>query len=109
MAGGFDLSRLVQDRVDAARDELREQTQEMAQRMAERAPVDTGALRESVRTEETPEGEDILIGDQVVDYARYVNDGTRYQPAQPFVEEVLVDEAEELRDAVQDAVHRRGR
>lgn len=49
-----------------------------------RAPVDTGALAASIRTEEIG-GSSAVVA--TVPYARFVEYGTRYMPAQSFMRE----------------------
>ena len=46
------------------------------------APVDTGRLRSSIYSE--PDGPDVIVGASA-EYAAYVEYGTRYQHAQPFM------------------------
>lgn len=52
-------------------------------------PVDTGALRDSI-THEVGDVSGVLTlrlsaGDERIDYAKYVELGTRHQQAQPFL------------------------
>ena len=56
------------------------------------APVDTGALRDSIEVEELKNasgditGYDVVAGDEeIVDYASYQEEGTKYQSGQPFM------------------------
>ena len=60
----------------------------VARAMIERAPRDTGRLAASIRTQTGVEG--TLVGPDV-DYARFVEYGTRYMAAQPFAEEAAGD------------------
>jgi HK97 gp10 family phage protein len=60
----------------------------VARAMVARAPRDTGALASSIRTETNATG--TLVGPDV-DYARFVEYGTRYMAAQPFAEEAAGD------------------
>ena len=48
-------------------------------------PVRTGKLRNSIHIEDTADGFDIVAGDDDVDYAIYVHNGTSRQSAQPFI------------------------
>lgn len=59
-------------------------TSEMANQMQRRAPVDTGFMRRSVTMSIMSVG---LVGmvTPTAEYAPYVNYGTRFQAAQPFV------------------------
>lgn len=49
--------------------------------MKARAPVDTGALRNSITVSSAEEGAQVAV---MVPYARFVQFGTRYMEAQPF-------------------------
>jgi len=60
----------------------------VARAMIAGAPRDTGALAASIGTETTVEG--TFVG-PTVDYARFVEYGTRYMAAQPFAEEAAGD------------------
>lgn len=54
-----------------------------------RVPVDTGALKVSITTEDTPDGATVHAqsteGGAKREYAFYVEYGTRHTPAQPFM------------------------
>jgi len=50
--------------------------------MRNRAPVDTGALRNSIKVSSGEEGAQVSV---TVPYARFVQFGTRYMEAQPFI------------------------
>lgn len=52
------------------------------------APVDTGHLRDSLKIEYGDDGTASILTD--VEYAGYVEHGTRYQPAQPFLRPALM-------------------
>ena len=56
--------------------------QVVANDMRKRAPVDTGALRDSIRVSAAKEGAQVSAN---VPYARFVQFGTRYMEAQPFI------------------------
>ncbi len=60
----------------------------LAQDMAAKAPVDTGALANSIVVES--EGETAHVG-STLPYARFVQYGTRYMAAQPFESEAAND------------------
>lgn len=72
------------------RPHLADAAKQTAERVAELAgqfvPVDTGALRRSIRVEVM---DDLTLtvwaGDDAVDYAGYVEYGTRFMAAQPFM------------------------
>lgn len=59
-------------------------TSEMANQMQKRAPVDTGFMRRSV-TMSIMSGGLVGMATPTAEYAPYVNYGTRFQAAQPFV------------------------
>jgi HK97 gp10 family phage protein len=50
--------------------------------MRAKAPVDTGALRNSITVSSAEEGAQVAA---TVPYARFVQFGTRYMEAQPFI------------------------
>lgn len=56
-------------------------------------PVLTGALRDTIRVER-PSGNTakLVAGDEMVNYAPYVHDGTANQAAQPFLLSALIAE-----------------
>jgi len=56
--------------------------QVVANDMRQRAPVDTGALRNSIKVSSAEEGAKVTAA---VPYARFVQFGTRYMEAQPFI------------------------
>ena len=60
----------------------------LASAVREECPVDTGALRSTVRVESSTAGlqSTVLVGDESkeVDYAKFVHDGTSRQAANPF-------------------------
>lgn len=56
--------------------------QVVAADMRNRAPVDTGALRNSITVSSAEEGAQVSA---TVPYARFVQFGTRYMEAQPFI------------------------
>lgn len=103
------LKRGLSEALDRAREAARREVEESAQRVRNAAPVDTGALRASVTVEETPDGARLIVGDGSVDYAEYVERGTRYMSPQPFVGPATAQLREEVVDAVQRAVNERGR
>lgn len=56
--------------------------QVVASDMRRRSPVDTGALRNSIAVSSAEEGAQVSVA---VPYARFVQFGTRYMEAQPFI------------------------
>lgn len=98
------IAKATEDAVRASQD----QADGLAQSIAQRAPVDTGALRDSVVVEKTPQGANVIVGEgDEVDYARFVEDGTRYMGAQPYIGPAVTGLREELREAVENAVKNR--
>ena len=61
-----------------------------------KAPVDTGRLRNSITHSLAPEEEAVYIGTNV-EYAPYVEFGTRRTKAQPFLKPAVQDHAEEYK------------
>ncbi|MFK4096726.1 HK97-gp10 family putative phage morphogenesis protein [Streptomyces anthocyanicus] len=90
--------------LERARNAVREQTETTAERVRSAAPVDTGALRGSVTVEQTAEGARLIVGDGAVDYAEFVERGTRHMSPRPFVGPSVSQMREEIVDAVQRAV-----
>jgi HK97 gp10 family phage protein len=64
-------------------------------RAKERCPVDTGRLRNSIAIEPADEGLSGTVGTNV-EYAPYVEFGTRYMPAQPFLLPAIEEEQPEF-------------
>lgn len=64
-------------------------------------PVDTGRLRESIRF--TVGGDEVEIGTDV-EYAPYVELGTRKQRAQPFLTPALEDHVDEYLELIKDVL-----
>lgn len=57
-----------------------------AEKIAENlCPVATGALKATIRVEETRTSASLKVGDEKVDYAPFVEYGTVYQTPQPFI------------------------
>lgn len=71
-------------------------------------PVMTGALRDTIRIERpSPSMAKLVAGDEIVDYAPYVHDGTENQAAQPFLLQALIAERPNVsRDILLEAVNR---
>lgn len=66
-------------------------------------PVDTGHLRRSITTKIGKLEADVGSN---IEYAGYVHDGTRYQPAQPFLETAANAEVDGLEKRITDAIER---
>ena len=60
------------------------------------APVDTGRLRNSITHDVETDEEAVYIGTNV-DYAPYVEYGTRKTKAQPFIQPAVQDHSEEYK------------
>jgi hypothetical protein len=73
------LKREYQQKVDAAVAAARAEAHDLAAAIRKKAPVDTGALRASVRVVNTPEGARVVVGGGEVDYADEV------EREQPFI------------------------
>lgn len=71
------LKRELDAKIKAAEDAARDQAHQLANAIRAKAPVDTGALRDSVRVVNTPEGARVVVGSGSVDYA---DDVEREQP-----------------------------
>jgi len=93
------LKRELQDKIDAAEDAARAQAHQLANAIRAKAPVDTGALRDSVRVVNTPEGAKVTIGGGAVDYA---DDVEREEPfIAPAVQETRAAYEAAMRKAVE--------
>ena len=71
-------------------------------------PVQTGALRDTIRVERpSPTTAKLVAGDDLVDYATQVHEGTTSQAAQPFLLQALIAErANVSRDFLLEVVNR---
>lgn len=71
-----------------------------------RVPVDSGALKDSIRTDARDDGYAVLVGDSDTFYAWMVEAGTVRTPARPFllpaVEAVRADLDNLIRNALKD-------
>ena len=79
------LATFLRFQVEAkAGEQIAERTgaQVVANDMRTRAPVDTGALRNSITVSQAEEGAQVSAS---IPYARFVQFGTRYMEAQPFI------------------------
>lgn len=64
--------------------EIREATRKVQQTAKDLAPVDTGALRSSIKTQMYPKRNSGVVY-TTLEYAPYQEFGTRYQMGQPFM------------------------
>ena len=74
-----------------------------------RVPVSTGRLQEAIHTETTEEGVEVLAGDREVFYGRFVEHGTRYAPAHPFLVPALEENREQIIKLVEAAMQQAAR
>jgi len=65
------------------------------------SPVDTGRLRNSIT--HTTDDDTVYIGTNV-EYAPYVEYGTRYTRAQPFIEPAVVDHIDEYESIIENTL-----
>jgi HK97 gp10 family phage protein len=73
----------VQKRIDRVVDETADEVVKIAQDIA---PRDTGAMADSIRKEEVAGGKMVVVGDDdKITYPPFVEFGTVYQEAQPFL------------------------
>lgn len=68
--------------IEAAKKELQLTALEVEREAKLNAPVDTGILRASITNEEVGEGYEVFTD---VEYAQFIEYGTQYQAAQPFL------------------------
>lgn len=87
MASGFKRDRnavaTIKALTEDALDEIAADVETYAKRLA---PVDTGAMKRSIRTDSTPGKREIGAA---VDYSGFVERGTSRAPAQPFLSPAL--------------------
>lgn len=67
---------------------VRFHTGELAEKSQRKVPVDTGHLKRSMITEVSADGEEGTVK-YTADYAGYIEKGTRFMPAQPYLEPAL--------------------
>ena len=89
------LQRSVEKAIQAAEKELQLTALEIERDAKLNAPVDTGMLRASITS--TGGGSEYEIGTNI-EYAPFVEFGTRYMAAQPFLLPAFDDKAEEKED-----------
>lgn len=88
--------------VDAVIQAELERTAYNIERGAKRnCPVDTGNLRRTITTEIG--SMEVNVGSNC-EYASYVHDGTRYQSAQPFLEEATNANLDDLANRIAEAI-----
>lgn len=69
---------------------------ELQQRAQRKAPVDTGTLRRSIRLDIEDGGMTAIVSANT-EYAEYVERGTRFMAAQPYLHPALYEQAEIFR------------
>lgn len=75
---------------------VRKHTAELQQKAMQKAPVDTGALKRSIMLDISDGG---LTGtvEPTMDYAPYVEWGTRFMSAQPFMKPAFDEQAPQFK------------
>lgn len=76
------LSKRAQEAARRRNIELAKEEERIAKQLV---PVDTGALKASIHVEEGGSEARVVAGNEQVDYAPYVEYGTRHEAAQPFM------------------------
>lgn len=76
------LRRSAQEAIERAKQELQMTALEVEREAKINAPVDSGILRASITNEKIEEGYEVFTN---VEYAQFIEYGTKYQAAQPFL------------------------
>jgi len=101
------LSSVLDEALDAIAEKIRDDAKNFA-------PVDTGALRKSIRTEKKKLKVSVVAGDggvinprtgREVDYAGYVEFGTSRMSPQPYMQPALEKNLNEISRIVKDKVY----
>jgi HK97 gp10 family phage protein len=79
---------------------VRQSAERVAASMQRAAPVDTGALRDSIRVTGRQAGKTPRARVRAAYYWYFVNYGTRHQAAQPFVEPAIEAEKPHLERSI---------
>jgi len=99
----------LRDKVDtAARDAHRRVAERIADEMRSMVPVDSGALRDTIRVEVDDDEVMVAVGNEETDYAVYVEYGTRNRAATPFVMPAISRVAASLEETMAAEVRRGG-
>ena len=77
--------------VDAIRQVVRQNGGQLQRNMMRKSPVDTGNMRRSVHMAIEDSGLTVVVG-PTAEYAPYVEYGTRFMSAQPFVRPALEEQ-----------------
>lgn len=80
---GFRAQNIRVGAVQVSQQQAAQKTQALRNEMVQAVPVDTGRLRQSINVQKIGEGH-YRVGTNV-NYAPFVEFGTRYQAAQPFM------------------------
>ena len=75
---------------------VRKHTSELQQKAMRNAPVDTGALKRSIMLDISDGGMTGVV-EPTVEYAPYVEWGTRYMSAQPFMKPAFDEQAPQFK------------
>lgn len=80
------LPAIAKRAAQVAADVIRETVADIETEAKQRAPVDTGALRDSIKGRVINQNAgEVTAGGGAVNYATYVEEGTRFAPAQPYM------------------------
>ena len=91
-----ELQETLKDAISDLRDEIEETTTTLV-------PVDTGALRDSINIELTDNGYGIHA-EATMDYASFVDKGTRKMSAEPYFEEPITEAFTRFEDEIDDKI-----
>ena len=83
-------------RMDDVKRVVRHNGAEMQEKAQRNAPVDTGHLKRSIRLETTDAGMTAEV-QPTADYAPYVEYGTRFMEAQPYLKPAFDDQKEKFK------------
>lgn len=88
----------------AVAEAIAESAEDLVSQAQERAPVDTGALRAGIHTQNVgPTSAEVATGGESNEYSAYVHFGTYKMDGRPFLTEALLDNAGTYREAIQRA------
>jgi HK97 gp10 family phage protein len=76
----------------------------VAEGARQRVPVATGRLRDAIHVDTEPEGAYVIAGDSKAFYGMFVEHGTRYMPAHPFLLPALEENRSEIEHLVDNAI-----
>lgn len=95
--GTGDLKKKLKDGADLGlvKDVLKKHATQMHEQTLRNAPVDTGALKRSIMLSMHDQGFTWRVK-AMVNYAAYVEYGTRFQSAQPFIRPAFYQQREDM-------------